>query len=229
VSPTVAYRRAAVLRYAAIQFVVLSVCAMAAYAGGTWFDPRTPHYLVTANFLSDLGATRAFSGRSNYISAALFVVAVVTVGVALIGFAWCWREIAFARGRARIAGHASAVLATASGVAFIALAFAPVNVALNVHNTFTIAAFALLTAYVATLTFVMVRNGIGGVRLAVNLAYLALITGYVVVVLRVSWAPPHGHEVQVVAQKLAVYGSMLHAIYLTTSMRRSIATKLGTY
>ena len=95
----------------AIQYVVLTACAMAAYAGGTWFDPWTDRYELTGNFLSDLGMTHAFSGRTNYVSSALFVVAMASIGAALVAFAWTWRGFAFQLGRARLAGHASMVFA----------------------------------------------------------------------------------------------------------------------
>jgi hypothetical protein len=218
----VAYRLAGLLRYAAIQFVVLTALAMVLYAGGTWFDPTTAHYHFTGNFLSDLGMTHAFSGRANYASSALFCIALATVGGALVAFVWTWKEFAFERGRAVIAGYAAAVLGTLSGLAFTGVAFTPFDLALRAHNTLVIAAFGLLMLFVAAITFVMWRNGISGGRLAANLAYLACVAGYVVLVLRGPrmWSP-HGHSVQVVGQKVIAYASMLHIVYLATTIRRA--------
>jgi len=217
-----AYRRAGFLRYAAIQFVVLTGCAMIAYAGGTWFDPATPHYHFTGNFLSDLGMTHALSGRANYVSSALFFVALATTGVALIVFAWSWRHFAFAHGRAQIAGYASAVIGTLSGLCFVGVAVTPWDLALTPHNTFVIAAFGLLMVYVAAMTALMWRNGISGIRLVANCLYLAVIIGYVVLVLRgPRFNTEHGHMVQVVGQKIVAYVSMIHIIFLTTSIRRA--------
>ncbi|MBA3540826.1 MAG: hypothetical protein H0T79_14535, partial [Deltaproteobacteria bacterium] len=62
------HRRAGFLLYAAIQFVVLTGCAMVAYPGGAYYDPGTRHYDFFHNFLSDLGTTRTFSGATNYLS-----------------------------------------------------------------------------------------------------------------------------------------------------------------
>ena len=73
-------RIAGFLRYAAIQFIVLSGCAMVTYAGGTWFDAAEPRYQIGGNFLSDLGMTHAFSGRANYTSCVLFGAALVSIG-----------------------------------------------------------------------------------------------------------------------------------------------------
>src|SRR3954471_9360910 len=117
---------------------------MALYAGGTWWDPSASGYHIAGNFLSDLGMTHAFSGRANYTSSVLFAIALATLGAALVAFVWAWRDIAFARGRARFAGHASAVLGTASGLCFIGVALTPFDLALRAHNTFVVSAFSLL-------------------------------------------------------------------------------------
>jgi len=221
---TPAYRRAGFLRYAAIQFVVLTACAMVAYTGGTWFDPTTPHYELTSNFLSDLGATRSLSGATNYVSSALFFVALATNGAALVAFSWAWRDFAFAHGRARFVGYTSTVLGTASGGAFIGVAVTPWNLVLDVHNAFVVGAFGLLMLYVAAITLVMWRNGLGGVRLAANLVYLAVIVGYVALVLRgPRFNTEHGHRVQVIGQKIVAYVSMAHIMFLTTTTRRALA------
>src|SRR5262249_2100887 len=87
------YRRAGWLQIAAIQFVVLTGCAMVAYAGGTWSDPTTTHYELTRNFLSDLGMTHSFAGHANYLASVLFALALASLGAALIAFAWTWREL----------------------------------------------------------------------------------------------------------------------------------------
>jgi len=219
-----AYVVAGWLRFTAIQLVVLTACAMVLYAGGTWLDPSTPGYQLTGNFLSDLGMTHSFSGASNYLSSALFCIALVSIGSALIAFAWTWRDFAFAAGRAPIVGMASATFGTLSGLAFIGVAVTPFDLVLTAHNTFVIAAFSCLLLYVSAISIAMWRNSIGGLRLAANLAYLALVLAYMIVIL---FGPrldtDAGHRVQVIAQKIVVYGSMLHVSYLTTSTRRAIA------
>ncbi len=220
-----AYRLAGLLRYAAVQFIVLSVCAMVAYAGGTWWDPDSPRYRFTGNFLSDLGMTRAFSGHSNHVSCALFAVALFTVGLALVAFVWTWREVACPRGRARWAGHTSAVVGTLSGLGFIGVALTPFDLALHAHNTFVLAAFSLLPLYVASFTFLMWRNGIDRARVAANVGYLVLVAGYMLLVL---FGPrldtQSGHTTQVLGQKIIAYGSMLHVLYLATTTRKALRT-----
>lgn len=216
------FRRAGLLRYAAIQFFVLVGIAMAVYAGGTYWHPEAPRYELTHNFLSDLGMTHAWSGRASYASSALFFVALASVGVALVMFAWGWRQFAYAHGRATFAGRASAALGTASGLAFVGVACTPFDLALWWHNGFVLAAFGLLLGYVIALTVVMARNGASPVQNALNLAYVALVVGYVALIFfgpRLS--TEGGHEVQVIGQKVVAAGSMLHVIGLTTLLRRT--------
>jgi hypothetical membrane protein len=215
-----AYRLAGLLRYAALQFIVLSVAAMVAYAGGTWWDPAAPRYRFAGNFLSDLGMTHAFSGRSNYVSCALFGIALFSVGIALVLFVWTWREVACARGRARWAGHTSAVVGTLCGLGFIGIALTPFDLALDAHNTLVLSAFSLLPLYVASFTFLMWRNGIDRARVAANVGYLVLVAGYMVLVLLgPRLHTQSGHTTQVLGQKIMAYGSMLHVLYLATTTR----------
>jgi hypothetical membrane protein len=220
VTSIAAHRWAGLLRYAAIQFVVLTGCAMVLYRGGTWYDPTAAHYELAHNFFSDLGRTRGFTGAPNYASAALFGLALASVGAALVGFAWTWRGFAFARERARGLGHASAIIGTTCGLALVGVACSPFDLALRAHNLLVIAAFGQLMIYVALLTIVMWRNGIAGTRLAVNLGYLALVTAYFGLVLfGPSLGTPRGHTIQVVGQKLVVYSSMLQVLYLAATTR----------
>ena len=221
-----ARRRAAWLFYAAVQFVVLTALAMHVYAGGKLTDPWAKGYDFSGNFLSELGATRSWAGQPNTASAALFTVALGSLGLALVLFSATWRAFAFDRGRARAAGIASQVLGTASGAAFFAVAVTPVNLALHAHNTFVVAAFALLLGYSAALTVVWAKNGATRVQLAASGSYVALVCVYVAVVI---YAVTHGAgsarglEIMVLSQKAIAYASMLFVGYLTFTTRRRLA------
>jgi len=213
------YRRAGFLRYAAVQFVVLIAAAMIAYPGGTWLDPSTRRYLLTRNFLSDLGATHAFGGEPNHVSQALFSIAMVTLGCALVAFAWTWRAFAYRLGKARAAGIASSLFGTASGVAFAAIPAAPIDLTVPIHNSIVIAAFGALLGYAISLTIVMGHNRVG--RFVTNLVYLVLVFSYFVLVLYgFQMHSERGFELLVISQKLIACVSMIHIVYLTTIVRR---------
>ncbi len=210
------------LRYAALQFVVLVAIAMALYPGGTHWDPTAAHYHLTENFLSDLGATRTWTGATNYLSCALFFFALTTIGAALIAFAWTWRHFAFVHARARWAGFASAAFGTISGAAFIGIAVTPFNLALRPHNTCVLIAFGCLLFYMLFLTIAMAANGASPVQNALNVAYVLAVLAYVaLVVFGPRLSTDHGFRTQVLGQKLVVLASMIHITFLTTRVVRS--------
>jgi hypothetical protein len=218
VSPATARWRAGLLLYAAIQFVALTAIAMALYA-----EP----YDLAGNFLSELGATRTWSGAPNHASAALFAIALGTLGLATIGFAGAWRAFAFGRGRARAVGWAAHGLGAASGAAFVAIAVAPVNLAVDLHNAFVIAAFGLLFGYVCAMTLLWWRNGASRVQLATSVAYVVLVGVYfavVAVAVRTGVTTAHGKMLLVVSQKAVAAASMVYVGYLTVATRRQLAT-----
>lgn len=230
VSPSAAHRIAGLLRYAALQFTVLTGCAMVTYAGGRAFDQTEPHYRLAGNFLSDLGRTRAYSGRANHVSCALFFFALASLGVALASFAWTWPTFAWQQRRARWAGHASAGFGMLSALAFVGVAVTPFDVAFRAHMFFVTSAFGCLALYVATLTLVMWRNGARRTWLAINVGYLVVVASYVAFVLvGPHLATPRGFTSQVVAQKVVAYASMVHAVLIATLVRRTLhATRHGT-
>lgn len=215
-TPASARWRAAILLYASIQFVVLCTVAMAVYAD---------HYDFTFNFLSELGATRGWSGAPNHAAMVLFSIALGSLGLAVIVFAGAWRAFAFGRGRAREVGLVSQAFGTGSGAAFVAVALTPVNLALDAHNTFVVAAFGLLLGYAASTTLVWWKNGATRVQLAASLAYVLLVGVYfavVAVAVQTGVATPHGREILVVSQKAIAGVSMLYVAYLTLSTRRQL-------
>jgi len=221
-----ARRRAGFLLYAAIQFVVLTAVAMELYAGGTAWDPASSGYAFAHNFFSDLGAIHSWSGRANHASAVLFAIALVTLGIAFIAFAGAWRAFAFARSRARVAGIAAQVAGTLSGAAFIAVAVAPIDISMQLHNTFVVAAFGLLLAYGVCLSVVMWRNGAGGALLVGGIVYVALVAVYValvIVAVRGAVSTRRDFAMMVIAQKVVAYSSMVFVALLTTTTRKLCA------
>ena len=86
-------RRALVLIYASIQFLVLTAVAMLVYPGGAVYELDANRYLFLRNFFSDLGATVTPSGRPNLISHILLVIALGCVGLALILASSNWKVI----------------------------------------------------------------------------------------------------------------------------------------
>ncbi len=211
--------RSTFLMYAAFQFVVLTAIAMRVFPGG---------YSFFHNFFSELGGTRTWAGQANTTGAVLFSIALGSLGFAFVAFAGAWRAFAFAHGRARPAGVAAQLFGTGSGAAFVAVAVTPVNVALELHNTFVVAAFGLLLGYAAAMTLVSWRNGIPRRQLVASTAYLVLVAAYFAVVaygVSAGIATARGRMILVVSQKIVVAASMLFIAYLTTATRRQLSLR----
>ncbi|HEY4238320.1 MAG TPA: hypothetical protein VGM88_00815 [Kofleriaceae bacterium] len=218
-----AFRRAGLLRYAAVQFVVLVGAAMALFAGGNAFARDERRYELTGNFLSDLGMTRAWSGRPNAASSILFGIALASLGGGLVSFAWSWRELGT---RARPAGIASAFLGTASGLCFVGIAVTPFDLALDLHNGFVFGAFGLLLGYVVALCIYMWRNDATAAQKAANLAFVALVLSYVILIFFGPRLSTHrGWQTQIVGQKLVAFGSVIYVVTMTTLLRRQLAAR----
>lgn len=203
--------RANLLLYAAAQFVVLTTIAMRLYAD---------HYSVFGNFFSELGTTHTGSGRSNHASMIVFSIAVATLGLAFVPFAGIWRAIAGAR---RGAGITAQIFGTLSGLAFVAVACVPFDVAFYAHNTLVVVAFALLLGYAIAMTFVWAGSHAPRSYIVVAGAYLVLVVGYFVAGFA-AWhaglTSPRGREILVVSQKVFVYMSIPYVVYLAAFFRR---------
>lgn len=218
-------RRASFLLYASIQFVVLTLCAIVAYPGGALFDPTTKHYGFFLNFFSDLGTTRAYSGRPNTLSCVMFVIALTTIGVAIIAFAGAWRAFAFGKRRGLWLGIGSQLFGITSGLGFIGVAVTPWNLVLEIHNTFVLTAFSLLLGYVGCLTILMWMNEAKRALITAHVAYLAVLFSYVCLLFfGPDLLTEHGHFVQVTGQKIIVYTSMLNLMFQAYSTRRLLSS-----
>ncbi len=223
-TPSTARKYATFMLFATMQFVVLTGCAMVAYAGGTQFDPTTKHYGFVHNFFSDLGTTRAYSGHPNGLSCAMFVVALVSIGVAVMGFASTWRAYAYRRARAAWLGVMSQAFGIASGLGFVGIALTPWNLVLAVHNTLVLAAFSLLLGFVVCLLLLLVLNDAALPLMAAHALYLVVLGGYVVLLFcGPTLETPHGHLVQCAGQKVIVYTSMINLMFQSFTTRRLLA------
>ncbi len=208
--PFGAASRAAVLLYAAAQFVVLTVVAMLLYPGGAKFDHHSDRYSFFQNFFSDLGATKTYSGRSNIPSHVVFIVAAVSVGLALILFAPTWKTVVAGRGRGQRLGIVAQILTVVAGLGFIGIAATPWDLVLDAHNAFVQLAFGFLLGYVLCLTVLQVRNKWPRSFVVLNAVYLVVLAAYVALL----FAGPDldtkgGLEFQVAAQKIIVYASIV--------------------
>ena len=67
-----------------IIITILILIAMLFYAGGTSTNPGAPGFSLWANFIGDLGRTKAYSGKSNTISSLIYSISQIMLGIIFI-------------------------------------------------------------------------------------------------------------------------------------------------
>ena len=67
-----------------IIITILILIAMLFYAGGTSTNPGAPGFSLWANFIGDLGRTKAYSGKSNTVSSLIYNISQIMFGIILI-------------------------------------------------------------------------------------------------------------------------------------------------
>jgi hypothetical protein len=196
---------------ASLGFVVLTTLAMLEYPGGSRYELRSHHYLFFRNFLSDLGATKTPAGHVNTSSCVLFIVALTCVGISLVAFSGSWRGIAQDRGIAVRVAWVFKWSAIGCGVCVIGVGATPSNLLGGEHNFFVRAAFGLLLVFILAMLAVQRRNRWPWPFVVANIAFVAVLAVYVLIVVGgPSLESPGGLAFQVTAQKILVYSSILN-------------------
>jgi hypothetical protein len=237
---------ATALLAAAAQFIVLTVVAMLVYEGGSKFDPSAGGYAFFRNFFSDLGMTEAYGDHANAFAMTLFTYALTCVGVTLAAFGVAvrhlkdapvkesGRDVAPERGSAgergggpargaRAAAALAALAAVVSGVSYVGIAFTPHDVAAAAHEQFVNAAFGFLLVFVLCLGYLEIRAGWLRRLIVTNFVYAGLLAAYVYLLF---WGPSTEYErglvIQVVAQKVIVYSSIVNLGWQALGFRRAL-------
>ncbi|MHA2327684.1 MAG: hypothetical protein ACXACR_04120 [Candidatus Hodarchaeales archaeon] len=136
------------------QFILLTFIAMIFYAGGTRIDPTTQGYGFFTNFFSDLGRTVTYSGQLNYLSAFLFITAVIGLGMTFFVFFSFIPEFFNRTEEERKISKIVSQMGRISAIAFIGVAFTPANLVGIIHDLFVVSGFSFVTV-VLTLLFIL--------------------------------------------------------------------------
>lgn len=201
--------------FATAQFVVLTLLGMVAYPGGTLRDPALPRYSFLQNFFSDLGLLTAHNGADNGVSAALFIVALTTGGLALLLYFLSAPVLFRAQRWAFRLALAGSLFGVLTGVGFVGVAWTPADVLVGPHVRFVLLAFrslplvALLYGAAILLTpgypnRYAAAFGVFGLLL---IAYLWLLTA------GPDTTTPAGLVIQAAGQKVIVYAAIVSMGY----------------
>lgn len=217
---------------ASLQFVLLTALAMRSYPGGTNVDHLARGYSFLHNFFSDLGLTVAHNGQPNTVSATLFVIALVSIGLSLVGFALTLPQLF--RGHVPLyrLSLAGSIFGVVAGLAYVGIACTPANLLLTWHMRFVQTAFRTFLVLVLCYGLATWRHPAYPRRYAVGwLAFAVLLAGYVwLLIAGPSARTPEGLLIQAAGQKIIVYASIgcvwwqcRGALQLATALTRPVA------
>ena len=142
---------------AVILYVILTSIAMLFYAGGTHVDHDAPGYSFWANWFSDLGRTKGFSGKDNTVSMVIFIIAMSVNGISRILFAIAFKFFFTENKVERRLSKVGTVFLIIYGVTFIGTAFTPYDISYTFEAMHYIFAnvIATLTAFIGYILYIV--------------------------------------------------------------------------
>lgn len=127
-----------------VVYVILIFLAMLFYAGGTDVNPDSPGYLFWANWISDLGRTKAYSGKDNIVSMILYLIAQTFWGVSLILFFLALRSL-FTEGKVeKILSTIGSILGVIAAICLVGIVFTPADILGGPHIIFVYIGYSAL-------------------------------------------------------------------------------------
>jgi hypothetical membrane protein len=127
-----------------VQYIVFLFVAMLFYAGGTANDPSVQGYTFWGNYISDLGRTKAHSGKSNTISMIIFTITEIILGVSLIPFFLALPSLFEEIKQEKILGTIGSFFGVIFSICLIGIAFTPVDIMFRPHMIFVIVGYISL-------------------------------------------------------------------------------------
>ena len=197
---------------ACVLFVVLTAVAMLLYPGGTIVDPTTQGYRFFENYFSDLGLTHSRSGTPNLPAMLCFIVALVSVALALGAFFWAFTRCFAADPRALRRSRIAAVVGSITALCFIGVAAAPRDLAYVVHIVFELTAFPtflVAAAFAIAALRALERAAPPGLPRRFLWGFVVLAVALAAYIALLAFGPPDwvltGERIDITGQKLIVY------------------------
>ena len=220
-----------------ILFVVLTAVAMLVYPGGVYTDPGSQGYRFFENYLSDLGQTQTLSGVPNFPSMLFWIVAMVSVALALCAFFLAFTQFFTASALALWLSRGAALAGSITCVSFIGIAAAPKNLGYPIdeqHIAFELVAFfAFLLAVVLEIAALLVLehttpHGLPRRFLWVFVGFVVALLVYITLVcLGPDDTALAGEQIQVTAQKLVVFAALATIFLQSIQARRWVSRAKG--
>ncbi len=204
--------------FGAVQVVILTSIAMFFYAGGTRLDPNAPGYTFWANALSELGTTRAWSGRDNTVSYLMYTITWILWGISriilAIAFYYFFTEVKLEK-KLSIIGSIMLVI---QGITIVGSALTPADIYYNEHVAFGLIAILVVLIGFTLYIYVIFHNKTFPNKIGYALiVYLVpiLINLMISILLRPDTSSANGLMLHVVAQKILFYNLVAWTFYIS--------------
>lgn len=211
-----------------VGFMLLMAIAMSLYPGGTYRDATTEGYILSQNFLSDLGRWSAWSGDQNFYSAFLFNFSFVVIGITFCLFFRALPSLFSSERRLQTLTTVGSVGGILGGFCLAGVGLTPADIALDPHIFFAdwFIRFFLIPAFCYSLVFY--RSGAMHIRYALGYGLFALFIAAYIGIL--EFGPNIQHslsalKIQVVSQKVICF-TFLGAVALHTFGNQEILNAL---
>ena len=141
-----------------IQYAIFISASMLFYAGGTINNPDAQGYSFWTNFLSDLGRTRGYSGKSNTLSSIFFTIAYSLFGILLIPFLIAVTHFFEENQSEKRLSKLGTGFGIVSAITLIGIAFTPWDIYIVAHGIFAGIQPIVVVLSLISYTIAMFRN-----------------------------------------------------------------------
>lgn len=204
--------------FGAVQVVILTSIAMFFYAGGTRLDPNAPGYTFWGNALSELGTTRAWSGRDNTVSYLMYTITWIISGISriilAIAFYYFFTEVKLEK-KLSIIGSIMLVI---QGISMVGEALTPADIYYNEHVAFGLIAILVVLIGLILYIYVIFHNKTFPNKIGYALiVYLVSILIFMMIniLLRPDTSTTNGLMIYAMAQKILFYKLVAWTFYIS--------------
>ncbi|SVA44333.1 uncharacterized protein METZ01_LOCUS97187 [marine metagenome] len=209
-------------------FILLIILAMFLYPGGTYRDANTEGYILSQNFLSDLGRWSAWNGDQNFYSSFFFSFSFLMVGMVFSIYYWQLPSLFYNDQKVHLFSRIGSVAGILGGIFLVGVGLTPSDIVLGPHNFF--ATWFIRFFLVSALCYIVVfyRSTVTEAKYGLGYVFFAfLIAVYIGII---EFGPSikeslSALKIQVISQKLICLTFILSVAFQTYSNKEVLGKR----
>ena len=209
-------------------FILLIILAMFLYPGGTYRDANTEGYILSQNFLSDLGRWSAWNGDQNFYSSFFFSFSFLMVGMVFSVFYWQLPSLFANDQKIYLLSRVGSIFGISGGIFLVGVSLTPGDVVLGPHNFFATWFIRFFLVSALCYTIVLYRSAATQAKYGLGYAFFVLFIAAYIGILEMG---PDIKEslsalkVQVVSQKLICLTFIIAVVFQTLGNQEVLSNK----